>query len=124
MDSNVIQKRIDMLQQSEQEYKIKNDMLKGSLGNDEELLTLEDLAKEAKRKATLQKQALMNEPENRKIAEDLKDLAIEIKDTKKLLGDELIAYFMENRTLEYVDPSGSKRKFRVSAAFVRGKEEE
>ena len=124
MDSSAIQKRIDMLQQSENEYKTKRDMLADSLKNDEELLALEDVAKEAKRKATLQKQALMNEPENEKLADDLKDLAIEIKDTKKLLGDELIAYFMEHQTLEYVQPDGGKRRFRVSAAFVRGKEEE
>jgi len=124
MDSAVIQKRLDMLQQSENEYKTKKDMLQDSLKNDEELLALEDKAKEAKRKATLQKQALMNEPENKKLAEDLKDLAIEIKDTKKLLGDELIAYFMEHQTLEYIQPDGAKRRFRVSAAFVRGKEEE
>jgi len=124
MDSAVIQKRIDMLRKSEDEYRTKREMLADSLANDEELLALEDAAKESRRKAVLQKQALMNEPENKKLVADMKDLAVEIRDTKKLLGDELVAYFMENRSLEYVDPSGSKRRFRVSAAFVKGKEEE
>lgn len=124
MDSAAISKRIELLEKSENEYKIKKEMLDNSLRNDEELIDLEEKTKEAKRRLTAQKQALLNEPENRKILADLKDLALEIKETKQLLGDELVAYFMKNNTLEYVDASGHKRPFRVSAKFVSGKKEE
>ena len=120
MDSANIQKRLDMLAESESEYKTKKDMLKDSLSSDEELITLEDKVKETKQRMTVHKQALMNEPENRKIQEDLKDLAQEIKDTKQLLGDELVAYFMENNTLEFIGADGKTRHFQVSARFVKG----
>lgn len=123
MDSAAIQKRLEMLDQAENEYKIKKDMLQDSLKSDEELISLEDKLKDAKQRFTSHKQALMNEPDHRKLIADMKDLAIEIKDTKKLLGDELLAYFMKNNTLEYVDPSGMKRRFTVSAKFTKGKEE-
>lgn len=124
MDSAVIQKRLDLLQKSEGEYKIKKEMLYDGLKSDEELLVLEDKLKEAKKRYNAQKEAILNEPEYRKLLEDMKDLAIEIKDTKKLLGDELLAYFIAHNTLEYVDPSGEKRRFSVSAKFVKGKGEE
>ena len=113
-----------MLETAEAEYKTKKEMLRDGLSADEELIALDDKAKEAKQRYTAQKQALLNEPENRKLQADLKDLAQEIKDTKQLLGDELVAYFMENNTLEYTDPSGQKKRFQVSAHFVRGKGEE
>jgi hypothetical protein len=123
MDSAAIQKRLELLENAQNEYKIKKDMLQDSLRNDEELVALEDEAKEAKRKATAQKQALLNEPESRKVIADMKELAQDIKDTKALLGDELVAYFMANNTMEYIDPSGNKKRFRVSAQFLRGREE-
>lgn len=124
MDSATIQKRLEMLDKAESEYKIKKEMLTDGLRSDEELITLEDKLKDARTRMTAHKQALMNEPDNRKLVSDMKDLAQEIKDTKQLLGDELIAYFMKNNSLEYIDPSGQKRRFSVSARFVKGKGEE
>ena len=122
MDSSTIQKRLEMLGNSESEYKTKKEMLNDSLKADEEIITLDDKLKEARQRLSMHKQALMNEPENRKLQADLKDLALEIKETKQLLGDELVSYFMEHNTLEYVDPSGTKRRFQVSARFVKGQE--
>jgi hypothetical protein len=123
MDSTAIQKRLEMLEKVEADYKTKKEMLQDALRSDEELIALEDKVKDAKQRFMSQKQALLNEPEYRKMVADMKDMAIEIKDTKKLLGDELLAYFMKNNTLEYIDPSGAKRRFMVSARFTKGKEE-
>ena len=99
-------------------------MLQDGLRADEEMIALEDKMKDAKTRFNAHKQALLNEPDNRKTLADMKDLAQEIKDTKALLGDELLAYFMKNNTLEYIDPSGQKRRFTVSAKFIKGKGEE
>jgi hypothetical protein len=119
-----IEKRLEMLEQSEQEYKTQKEMLNDALANDGELGTLEEKMKDAKRRHAAQKEALLNEPENAKIQEQMKDLAQEIKDTKKLLGDELLTYFMQNNSLEYTDGKGKKRRISVSAKFGRDKEEE
>jgi hypothetical protein len=124
MDHASIEKRIELLETAQAEYKTKKNILQDGLTNDEEYMALDDKAKDAKTRFAAHKQALMNEPENRKLTEDLKDLAQEIKDTKQLLGDELVAYFMENNTLEYTDGAGQKRRFSVSARFTRaGKDE-
>ena len=122
MDQASIDKRLEMLDKSQEEFKTKKQMLQDSLLNDEELVALDDKMKDAKTRYTAHKNALLNEPENRKLQADLKDLAQEIKDTKQLLGDELLAYFMKNNTLEYQDAMGQKRRFAVSAHFVRNKE--
>lgn len=119
-----IEKRLELLEKSEAEYKARKEMLDDALKQDPELTELEEKAKDAKKRHNAAKEALMNEPENRKQLEQMKELAQEIKDTKKLLGDELLAYFMKNNELEYVDSAGNKRRISVSAKFVRGKEEE
>ncbi|CAN5147122.1 hypothetical protein BH11PAT4_BH11PAT4_7080 [soil metagenome] len=118
-----IEKRLSLLEKAEQEYKTKKEMLDDSMRGDGELENLEEKVKDAKKRFLAAKEALMNEPEQRKLSEQLKELAGEIKDTKKLLADELIAYFMANNTLEYIDSMGGKRRIAVSAKFVRGKEE-
>jgi hypothetical protein len=93
-----IQKRLDLIEQSEQEYRTKRDMLQDALRADEELIALEDALKDARQRHQAHKQALLNEPENRKLQADMKDLSIEIRDNKKVLGDELLAYFMKNNS--------------------------
>lgn len=117
-----IEKRFAMLEQSEQEMKHLKEMLLDSLNNDGELQNLEDKLKDAKHRFAAQREAILNEPENRKVLEKIKDVAEEIKDTKKLLGDELVAYFMKNNTLEFTTSDGMKRRFTVSAKLLKGKE--
>lgn len=122
MDQASIEKRIDLLEKAQNEYKTKKEMLNDALAADEELISLDDKLKDAKTRYAAHKQALMNEPDNRKLQADLKDLAQDIKDTKQLLGDELVAYFMEHNSLEYQDSSGQKRRISISAKFVRSAE--
>ena len=118
-----IEKRLSLLEKSEQDYKTKKEMLDDLLRNDGELVNLEEKAKEAKKRHSAAKEAVLNEPEPRKLLETMKELAQEIKDTKKLLADELLAYFIKNNTLEYTDSAGNKRRIAVSAKFARGKDD-
>lgn len=120
----MIQKRLDALEKAQGEYKAKKEVVNQSLQNDEELLVLEAKLKDSRTRYNAQKQAVLNEPENRKVLADLKDLAIEMRDTKQLLGEELVAYFMKNNSLEYVDAVGTKRRFQVSAKFVSSRDGE
>ncbi|HSI21243.1 MAG TPA: hypothetical protein VLA04_06190 [Verrucomicrobiae bacterium] len=124
MSNSQIEKRLEMLETAEQEYKTLKEMLTDALANDSELVELDEKLKEAKRRFQAQKEAVMNEPDNRKMQEKMKDAAIEIKDTKKLLADELIAYFLESKSFDYVDGKGRKRHIAVSAKFSRGGDDE
>jgi hypothetical protein len=119
-----IEKRLKLLEEAEHEYKTKKEMLDDGLKQDGELAELEEKVKDAKRIFQGAKEALLNEPAQRKLVEQMKELAQDIKDTKKLLADELIAYFMQHQSLEYVDASGAKRRIAMSAKFVRGKDKE
>mgnify|MGYP001336703925 CR=1 FL=1 len=118
-----IEKRLSLLEKAEQEYKTKKEMLDDGIKGDGELDELEEKSKDAKKRFNLAKEALMNEPGNRKLVEDMKELAADIKETKKLLADELLAYFMKNNTLEYTDSKGDKRRISISAKFVAAKED-
>lgn len=118
-----IEKRLQLLEKAEAEYKTKKEMLDDALLQDQELSNLDEKAKDARRRYQAAKEALQNEPENRKLLETLKELAGEIKDTKRLLADELIAYFMAKQSLEYVDSQGKARRIAVSAKFVPIKSE-
>lgn len=124
MSNAHIEKRLELLEKAEQEYKTQREMIADALANDSELVTLDEKLKEARRRYQAQKEAVLNEPDNRKMQEKIKDIAIEIKDTKKLLADELVAYFMESKSFDYIDGKGRKRHIQVSAKFANGKEEE
>ncbi len=124
MSNASIEKRLELLENAEMEYKTHKEMLNDALANDSELIQLEDKMKDGKRRYQAQKEAVMNEPENRKIQEKMKDVAQEIKDTKKLLADELLGYFMQNNSLEYIDGKGNKRRISVSAKFAKGGRDE
>jgi len=119
-----IEKRLALLEKAEKEYKVKKEMLQDALNNDPDLDSLEEKAKDAKKRALAAKEALQNEPENRKLVEELKETAIEIRDTKKLLANELLAYFMTNKSLEYTDSKGQVRRISLSAKFVKGEVED
>ena len=121
MSNADIEKRLEMLKKSEDEYKTQKEMLNDALAQDQELDNLEEKMKDAKRRSAAHKEALLNEPDLRKLQEKMKETAMEIKETKKLLADELIAYFMKNNSLEYIDSMGMKRRISVSAKFVSGK---
>lgn len=123
MSDASIEKRLEMLEKAEAEYKTQKEMFNDALSSDGELIELEDKMKEAKRRYNLQKEAIMNEPDNRKLQEKMKEIAQEIKDTRKLLADELVSWFMKNNSLEYMDGKGNKRRISVSAKFA-GKNEE
>lgn len=120
----MIEKRLALLAKSEQEYKTHREMLADSLANDSALASEEEKLKEAKHRYNATKEALLNEPENRKIVEKMKDVAIEIKDSKKLLADELFAYVLKHNTTEYVDSKGGKRRIAVSAKLAKGEDGE
>jgi hypothetical protein len=124
MSNAHIEKRLELLEKAEQEYKTHKEMLADALANDGELATLDEKLKEAKRRYQAQKEAVLNEPDLRKMQEKMKDVALEIKDTKKLLADELVAYFMESKSFEYLDGKGRKRRIQVSAKFASAKEED
>jgi hypothetical protein len=123
MSDASIEKRLEMLEKAEAEYKTQKEMLNDALSSDGELLELEEKMKDAKRRYNLQKEAIMNEPDNKKLQEKMKDMAQEIKDTRKLLADELVSWFMKNNSLEYMDGKGNKRRISVSAKFA-GKSED
>jgi hypothetical protein len=120
MDSAAIAKRYAELEKAEAEYKAKKEMMDDALRSDAELVELEEKVKEARRAATIQKEVILNEPSIRKNMEQLKEMALEIKDIKKLLGDELIAYFMHTKELEYTTPSGEKKRIVLSAKLSKG----
>ena len=119
-----IEKRIELLEIAIAEYKTKKEMVDDSLTNDEELAGYDEKRRDAKKRYNAAKEALLGEPENRKLMEQMKDIAQDIKDTKKLLADELLTYFMKNNTLEYVDGKGKTRRISVSAKFVSAKGED
>ena len=124
MSNADIEKRLQILQDSEKEYKTQKEMLNDALAQDQELENLDEKMKDAKRRHSAHKEALLNEPEMRKLQEKMKEVAMEIKETRKMLADELVAYFMKNNTLEYIDGAGMKRRISVSAKFVSAKKEE
>lgn len=111
----MITNRLKKLAVEHKEAKTRKEMLDEYLNNDEEYIGLKDTAKEASRRLSAHKQALFNEPENRKIIQELKDVQKEIKDLKALLSGDLLAVFVDKNTLEFEDAEGNLRKIKIRA---------
>lgn len=114
-----IEKRLETLNQAQEDQKVQRGMLADALKQDAELAKLEEAAQMARKKYAAHKEALLNEPELRKLQEKLADIAVEVRDTKALLADELIGHFMQTKSTEYIDGKGKKHRIQLSAKLAR-----
>ncbi len=119
MNRREITKRIVLLNQSLAERKTKKEMLEDLLSGDKELSGLImklELAKEAVKQC---KEILMNEPDARKISFDIKDISLEIRETKSLLSDELLSFFVEEQSFDLEDGEGETYRLKFSGQAKR-----
>lgn len=114
-----IERRLHSLYSEETSLKTRKNMLKERLLNDEELVALNDKVETAKKSLSLQREMILNEPDNRKLKEDLKDVRQSIKDLKELLSGELLGYYTENNTLEFIDTKGGIHRILVNAKLKK-----
>ena len=99
----IINRRIEKLEAEQTELKLKKEILDDVLANDTQLTNIKEDLVALNRSYKLEKEIILNEPENRKLLDDIKDIKTEIKDLKALLTGELLSYYHETGSLEIDD---------------------
>lgn len=111
--------KLTALEADLEEMKVSKQMMLDSIESDEEYVRLKAIAKDASKTANLHKAALLNEPENVKVNQNLRELVSEIKETRAIISDNLIGYFTEEQRLEFEDGSGQLFRFKMNAKLEK-----
>jgi hypothetical protein len=122
MSEKSIEHRLAEIEKLQEEQKNQKGMLVDLLESDPELSELEEKVKDAKTRFTSAREAAMNEPAAKKISERMKEIAVELKETKQLLADDLVAYVVRTQSTEYTTQDGTKRQIRMAASLRPQKE--
>lgn len=113
MDIAAIGRRISLIRKLEEENKVRKDTLKQALESDVAYVEANKAVKEVSTKRKLAKDAILNQPANRAILEDIQVDTEEIATLKEILSAELVDVFAKNGgKAEIPDESGELVKFK------------
>jgi len=125
MDLSVIKERIKIIEELEEENRKAKELLKSALENDSSYTQIAQEAKSATKKKKELKDAIYAQESNAKLVEDIRENMDEIKTLQEILAVELMDFHEKNKTDEFVDASGEKRKFVFTVKLLpKGAKEE
>jgi len=114
MQTDSIQKRIQIMEDMKNELRVLNDMLKETLEKDPEYAKTEEEKSKIKEEATVVKNKAYDKSDVRKILEQIKEKRDDIKEAQETLSLELIEYYKENSVLTIEDGEGHVRELKIS----------
>lgn len=118
MDLSVIKERIKIIEDLEGENKKAKELLNSALENDEIFRKVAEEAKSINKKRKELRDSIMTREGNIKLVEDIRENLDEIKTLKEILAVELMDFHEKNKTDEFVDGAGDKRKFIFSVKLL------
>ena len=118
MDLSVIKERIKIIEELEEENKKAKELLNSALENDEIFRKVAEEAKAINKKRKELKDSIMVREWNIKLVEDIKENLDEIKTLREILAVELMDFHEKNKTDEFEDSTGEKRKFIFSVKLL------
>ncbi|MCL5411232.1 MAG: hypothetical protein M1150_00600 [Patescibacteria group bacterium] len=125
MDLSNIQEKISSIEQTRQEIKVLNNMLKDALDNDTSYQALEDEAEAFVAKRKQAKETVMNQPQIQELQMQIKDQKEKLKELQEILSHYLLEYYNETKSIEISDHEGKTRKLVINAKLgSKNKEEE
>ncbi len=114
MEKSEIQQRLQKIDELNEHIKVAKDMLKDVLDNDSLYGEVEEEAKAARDKKKQLVNDIYNQPENRKIVDEIKADREEITTLKEILSEELIEYRNQHKTETIEGLDGQVRIFKFS----------
>lgn len=109
-----IQKRIEQLEQAQNEMKILKTSLEDALKEDSQFQEVDLQLRELNTKKKRIKDEIWGQPTYQDAIAKIKDIKEEIKDLGDILNHELLAWRQENNTDEIVGSDGTTRKMKIN----------
>lgn len=118
MDLEQIKRRIEIIDKLQKQVKDAKAMLADALENDSEYQKVAEEAKVANSKKKQLKDEVFNVSGNKQIVNEIKENSEEIITLKEILSEELIEYREQNKTETIEDIDGKMRYFKLSVKLV------
>jgi len=114
MDKEQIKDRLQKVDELNAQIKVAKEMLRDALDNDSVYQQTEEETKLARDKKKNLVNEIYNQPENRKIVDEIKATREEIATLKEILSEELIEYRNQHKTESIEGHDGQVRIFKFS----------
>jgi hypothetical protein len=118
MDLEQVKRRIEIIDKLQKQVKDAKAMLADALENDSEYQKVAEEAKVANSKKKQLKDEVFNVSGNKQIVNEIKENSEEIVTLKEILSEELIEYREQNKTETIEDIDGKMRYFKLSVKLV------
>jgi hypothetical protein len=114
-----IKRRLEAIGSIEADQKARKAQVEDALLQDPEFQRLDNIAKQAAKAASLQKEAVLNEPEYNALLQEMKDVAKEKKELSAVLTGELLGYTRETDSFQIETPDGALHNIQYRAKVVK-----
>lgn len=115
----LIKKNVERIVALKQEAKEKAQMVKDSYESDSVYRDLDEKAKTARKAATTLKNQILEVPGNKKLAQEVKDIRLDLKERKVALSDYLVEYRRISGATQLELFDGSLADIVLSAKIVK-----
>jgi prefoldin subunit 5 len=114
MDLELIQRRIEQLEQAQNEIKTLKTTLDDALKEDGRYQEVDLEIREVATKKKRIKDEIWNQPTYREAIQKIKEIKEEIADIHDILNHELLAWRQTNNTDEFIASDGTPRKLKIN----------
>ena len=118
MSTEMINKRLQIIEELNAELNILKDQFSDALENDVDYQALVELEAKTKDEVKVKKAHVLEKPSYKKLAELIKEKRTEIKENKEALAQELVEYYKETGSLEFTDQNGETKRLKFSVKLV------
>lgn len=118
MSTESINKRLQILQDLQDELNKAKSLYDESLENDQVYQEIQEESEKLRGEVAMKKQKLLSTQTYQDMAEQARRLREEIKEHREILSQELADYYKESGLLEIIDQEGNTKRIKFSAKLV------
>ena len=116
--SNVISKRLKIINDLQEELNKIKELYEESLENDAQFQDVKMEVDKAKTEAKVKQDKILAKTSYENLRTQMKDLRQDMKENKEILSMELLDYYKENDSLLYIDNEGNEKQMKINIRLV------
>lgn len=118
MSTEMINKRLQIIEELNAELNILKDQFSDALENDVDYQALVELEAKTKDEVKVKKAHVLEKPSYKKLAELIKEKRTEIKENKEALSLDLVDQYRESGSVEVTDHEGNVKRMKFAVRLV------
>lgn len=119
MDTAIIQKRLKIIQDLEQELRKLKETYDESLEGDSNYQKVQEEISKVKEEAKEKQEKVLANTSYKAIFDEMKEKRQELKDAKEVLAQDLVDYYRESGTMKIEDADGTVKRMKFSVKLIK-----